>query len=1085
MAGVLFFMLVLHAAFLDRRLYLWGERTPEKIAVRKTKRGRPAGIAKPQSFPYDAGGEVLIQAVRQVAPGVSATLKQTGEMQVWLPASQEGPWPSSPLIASVSDETQNPQPAPFLVTALALNGEATVHLLCACAGRELLASGIVAGADLTFWAYALHLAGALVLRQQYLPSIRNDETGYFACWEPVCVGRDAEQMRSLARQMPAVARALTAIDRKPGKSAPRQASVPDVSASSVLQAFLQVVLDHLVRASADIAGLGVPAPAKTRGKKWGYASVHDEWLRGLRSNDGCLLGDPEELTRFAEEVRAWSHPVRLTASAPFRLCFRLDEPAGESHETAATDTISEAVASVRAEKTEGEPQELWRVHFFLQGQEDRSLLLPVREVWRPKRKHTALLGRGGFNAREYLLSALGQASSVCSGIAASLSAAEPEGYTLDAVEAHEFLTRRAPALEQAGFGVLLPAWWSRRGTKTRLKARGHIKTSATLDGTGLGKLSLDALVQFQWDVALGDKTLTERELHLLANLKAPLVKIRGQWVELNAEEIRQALAFWKKRRDTLSLREALHVALGAAAPIEQQGIEFDSVQAEGWMDDLLRQLDSATPHTPVPIPEGLNGELRPYQERGFSWLVFLRRWGLGACLADDMGLGKTIQTLTLFLHNQSSSGKPVRPTLVVCPTSVVHNWRRETQQFTPGLSVMVHHGTERKKGAAFLKQVHQHQLVLTSYGLLQRDTEALQQVEWDGVVLDEAQNIKNPETKQARAARSLRAAYRIALTGTPVENHVGDLWSIMEFLNPGLLGTQTDFRRHFLLPIQASRDTETAERLKKLTAPFILRRLKSDKSIIQDLPEKQEMKVFCNLTKEQTSLYAAVLQDLENGLERTDSDIQRNGIVLATLAKLKQVCNHPAQFLGDNSAIPDRSGKLARLCEMIEEILEVKDRALIFTQFAEMGTLLQRHLQDTFGRECFFLHGGTPKTRRDRMVERFQSDDGPSLFILSIRAGGTGLNLTRANHVFHYDRWWNPAVENQATDRAYRIGQKRNVQVHKFICAGTLEENIDALIESKKAIAEDVVGTGEGWLTKLSNRDLKRILALSKDAVGD
>jgi len=923
-------MLILHAAFLERCLYLWGERTPEENASHTLRRGRPAKSPKPQSFPYDAGGETLIQAVRLVAPGITPTIKQIREVVAWLPASQERPWPSSPLIASPSEDLlPSLQPLPFRVTALALDGEASVHLLCACAGRELLASGIMAGFDLIFWAHALHLAGALVLRQQYLPSLRKDKTGYHACWEPICVGNDAEQMRTLSRQMPAAARALAVPDSTREKTSGTKPPAP--ASLSVLQTFLHVVLDYLVRASGDIAGLNGQATTRTRGKKWGYASVHDEWLRGLRSNESLLVGDSEELDRFSEEIRAWSRPVRLTVSAPFRLCFRLDEPADHSQETAATDTLSADWVSARSEKSDSDSKDLWNVHFFLQGQEDRSLLLPVREVWRPKRKNTPLFERSDFNAREYLLSALGQAASVCPEITTSLRAASPEGYPLDALGAHEFLTRRAPALEQAGFGVLLPAWWSRRGTKTRLKARGRIKTSATLDGTGLGKLSLDALVQFQWDIALGDKTLSERELRLLADLKAPLVKIRGQWVELNAEEIRQALAFWKKRRDTLPLREALHVALGAAAPIEQQGIEFEGVQAEGWMDDLLRQLDSSTPNTPVPIPDGLQGELRPYQERGFSWLAFLRRWGLGACLADDMGLGKTIQTLTLFLHNQSSDNGPKSPTLIVCPTSVVQNWRREAQQFTPDLSVMVHHGTERKKGAAFLRQARQHQLVLTSYGLLQRDTEALQKIEWDGVILDEAQNIKNPETKQARAARALRANYRIALTGTPVENHVGDLWSIMEFLNPGLLGTQADFRRHFLLPIQASRDTETARRLKRLTAPFILRRLKSDKSIIQDLPEKQEMKVFCNLTREQTSLYAAVLQDLDNGLESSDSDIQRNGIVLATLAKLKQVCNHPAQFLGDNSTTQDRSGKLARLCEMLEEILEVKDRALIFT----------------------------------------------------------------------------------------------------------------------------------------------------------
>jgi SNF2 family DNA or RNA helicase len=353
------------------------------------------------------------------------------------------------------------------------------------------------------------------------------------------------------------------------------------------------------------------------------------------------------------------------------------------------------------------------------------------------------------------------------------------------------------------------------------------------------------------------------------------------------------------------------------------------------------------------------------------------------------------------------------------------------------------------------------------------------------VVLDEAQNIKNPDTKQSRAARALTADYRIALTGTPVENHVGDLWAIMEFLNPGLLGSKGAFKEIFFRPIQMYRDEEASARLKRLTGPFILRRVKTDTSIISDLPEKMEVKEYCALTKEQATLYAAVLRDAEQGLDDAEG-IQRRGIILSILSRLKQVCNHPAHFMGDGSMINGRSGKLNRLEEMLEEILENRERALIFTQFAQMGEILKRHLQETFGRETLFLYGGVTKNKRDRMVERFQEEkDAPPFFVLSLKAGGTGLNLTRANHVFHYDRWWNPAVENQATDRAFRIGQTRRVQVHKFLCSGTLEERIDEMIERKTAIADKVVGTGEGWLTELSNEDLKTLFALSKDAVGD
>jgi SNF2 family DNA or RNA helicase len=449
-----------------------------------------------------------------------------------------------------------------------------------------------------------------------------------------------------------------------------------------------------------------------------------------------------------------------------------------------------------------------------------------------------------------------------------------------------------------------------------------------------------------------------------------------------------------------------------------------------------------------------------------------------------MGLGKTVQALALI--ERSWRGEDRRPTLLVCPTSVIGNWEKEAARFTPHLPVLVHHGARRAR-SELRKEAARHAIVISSYALLHRDLEALKDVDWAAAVLDEAQNIKNAETKQARAARAIGAPVRVALTGTPVENNVGDLWSLMEFLNPSFLGSQAEFKRTFFVPIQAARDPEATARLKRLTGPFILRRLKTDRAIITDLPDKMEMKVFCTLTREQASLYQAVMADALAALKGVGAeDIQRKGVILATLSKLKQVCNHPAQFLGDNSPLPGRSGKLARLSEMLEEVLEVGDRALVFTQFAEMGTMLRRHLQETFGREVLFLHGGVPKAQRDRMVERFQADEGGApIFILSLKAGGTGLNLTRANHVFHFDRWWNPAVEDQATDRAFRIGQRRNVQVHKFLCAGTLEEKIDEMIEKKKGIAAQVVGTSEAWLTALSTSQLRELMTLHARAVAD
>jgi SNF2 family DNA or RNA helicase len=703
-----------------------------------------------------------------------------------------------------------------------------------------------------------------------------------------------------------------------------------------------------------------------------------------------------------------------------------------------------------------------------------------------------------FNVREYLLTALGQASALCRPVEASLKSQTPGGFTTDGGGAHTFLTETAWLLEQAGFGVLLPAWWTRRGTRQRLTVRASAKTPSLRDGSGL---TLDQVIEFDWQVALGDQPLSPGELEALARLKQPLVRVRGQWVQVGAEEIEAALDFWRKQESgRASLREVVRMALGAArAP---GGLEVSGVEATGWLSDFLGELDGRVEFRELPAPAAFHGTLRPYQVRGYSWLAFHRRWGLGACLADDMGLGKTVQTLALVQRDWEAAASPPpkrpsktrkkparksrgRPTLLICPTSVVGNWRKEAERFTPELPVLVHQGTKRAKGAGFRREAGRHALVVSSYSLLYRDRDVLGGVDWGGVILDEAQNVKNPETKQAQAARSLRAEYRLALTGTPVENHVGDLWSILEFLNPGLLGTQGEFRRNFFVPIQASRDAEAAGRLKRLTAPFVLRRLKTDRSIIADLPAKLEMKVYCNLTREQASLYAAVVGEATRTIDDAEG-IQRKGLILGTLSKLKQVCNHPAQFLGDNSPLPGRSGKLARLAEMLEEVLEAGDRALLFTQFTTMGALIQRHLQETFGQEVLYLHGGVPARQRDCLVDRFQNDPhGPRLFLLSLKAGGTGLNLTAANHVFHFDRWWNPAVENQATDRAFRIGQSRNVQVHKFLCVGTLEEKIDEMIERKQEVAGRVVGEGEAWLTELSNEQLKDLFALRREAIGD
>jgi SNF2 family DNA or RNA helicase len=504
------------------------------------------------------------------------------------------------------------------------------------------------------------------------------------------------------------------------------------------------------------------------------------------------------------------------------------------------------------------------------------------------------------------------------------------------------------------------------------------------------------------------------------------------------------------------------------------------VDASGWLGALLDDaLHSSV--DPVPTPDGFEGELRPYQERGVGWLAFLGRVGLGACLADDMGLGKTAQVIASMLSDRVDG-----PTLVVCPTSVLDNWEREVNRFAPTLSVMVHHGAGRMRDheELFSERAADHDVVLTSYHLVARDIDVLEAVRWGRFVLDEAQQVKNPYTAQARAVHRLEAPRRIALTGTPVENRLSDLWAIMHTVNPGLLGSARSFKRRFAGPIERDQDAEATDRLQRIVTPFLLRRLKSDRSIIDDLPDKVERTQRCPLTREQATLYQAVVDDLIDQAKGLDG-IDRRGAVLAGIMKLKQVCNHPAHFAKDSSTMAGRSGKLARTEELLDQVFAAGDKSLLFTQYSEWGTMLAPYLARRFGIEVPWLHGKLTRKRRDAIVSDFQDADGPPLLVISLKAGGTGLNLTAASHVLHYDRWWNPAVEDQATDRAYRIGQHRNVVVNKLVSSGTVEEKIDEMITSKRALAESVVGAGDGWITELSTDELRDLLTLRTDMIED
>jgi SNF2 family DNA or RNA helicase len=1028
-------MIALHIAFIDGAPFLWGERgdrgNPDGGDVREAGSG----------YPFDPGEKGLRDALKIVAPGMKSP-KDGSRKVIWLPSRGNVPSPSSPVMGTAFGQRQKVIMRPYETTVRKLSPEEFLEI-AALAGEEGIAGeGVLFGSSVRWCGQMAKVMVNAAVKETFLPgAVRNGEW-WEARWLPLPDESDERALDSLAVTMPGACRCMTDSAEAP----------PETPPEMMVRRLLAHGLDFLARHATEAGSSG-------RGKRV-PESIHEAWLTALVSDDAVIRwSDEKETKEFARQIEQWRRPVDITAQSPYRFCFRLSEPAEDAPEKA--------------------PPDSWNVEYLLQPRSDPSLLVPVADMWNPKSGVSRQMEKYGGAATEFMLTALGQASGVSPGVADSLKHKHPGGFALDASGAWQFLREQAEVLRGAGFTVLLPSWWMGRGPARKLGLKAQVKSQKMQGGSGM---TLDEMVSFDLAACLGEETLDIEELRALARLKAPLVKVRGQWTQIDQNEIAAAIRFLEKReRNSLSAREALVMALGADRQFG--GLTVDKVVAEGWMKDLLEQLSGRRDFETLPTPERFEGRLRPYQERGYSWLAFLRRWGLGACLADDMGLGKTVQTLALIQRERESGEN--RPVLLICPTSVVNNWRKETEKFTPDVNVLIHHGPDRRKKEAFAEAASEHSLVVSSYALLHRDIDFLKDMDWAGIILDEAQNVKNPETKQSKAARAIKAGYRIALTGTPVENHVGDLWALMDFLNPGLLGTQSAFKRNFFQPIQIWHQEGASQRLRALTGPFILRRLKTDRSIITDLPEKIEQKEFCTLTKEQASLYKAVLDDLTERLE-TAEGIERRGLVLATLSKLKQVCNHPAQFIGDRSSLDHRSGKLARLEELLTEIREVNERTLVFSQFAEMGGLLQRHFQDRYGEEVFFLHGGVLKKKRDEMVERFQNDPrAPKLFILSLKAGGTGLNLTGANHVVHYDRWWNPAVENQATDRAFRIGQNRTVEVHKFIVSGTLEERIDEMIERKTGIAGQVVGSGEQWLTELSNEDLRKLIELSSDAVGD
>jgi SNF2 family DNA or RNA helicase len=1003
--------------------YLWVESAAQAATQ--------SGKRKTQSHPNHLNAERLRDWLKS-SLGVTSRESDFVTYPVPLPSSQGSPLPCPELSTDLDAEAyawSEAEIEPWPIRCFCFNNRAInlindIHFRLIFQGEDFKT-----GSDFLFWYYFTQSLRGILLKDHYIPALRYRarQTGkhpyeVYTGWEFLSPNYEGLINEAAERLPPAAA--------------------PNFEAATVLRHCAEVLLRQAAGSARLTQALEKP--------------LADSWLlpacRPTRQEPWLTTGD----RTLGKQWATWRKQLSGAAGETgFQLGFQLQEAKLEQPDS-------------------------WRLEFRVVSRRDPSLQRPLADYW-PLSGNTRQPWEKDFGSdfEQRLLIDLGQAARVYPALWKGMETAEPSGIDLPLEEAFAFLNETAWVLEDAGFLVSVPAWWTpegRRRAKLRLRPAATAKKAARSATQSL--LSLDQLLEYRYELTLGGEKVGAEEWMQLVETKTPLVQFRGQWVVLDRERMKDMLEFWRRQgeaEENLDMRDWLKRTADEA--------ELFEVDPECALAEMLEKLRHQQRLQPIEDLPGLNAELREYQKRGVAWLVFLEQLGLSGCLADDMGLGKTLQVIARLVMAQGEAGHG--PSLLIAPTSVLGNWRKEIERFAPQLTTRLHHGSERcKDEEEFAAAAQAVDVVIVSYPLALRDAKLFQALKWRRIVLDEAQNIKNPEAKQTKAIFKLNADYRWALTGTPVENRLLDLWSIFNFLNPGYLGKQAAFRKAFETPIQRDNDPVKSAMLKRLVEPFILRRVKTDPAIIRDLPDKVENKQYCNLSKEQASLYEAVVRDVEQQLEASEG-IQRQGLMLSTLMKLKQICNHPAQFLQDDSAFTsERSHKLERLGDMLADALAEGESALIFTQFTEIGARLERYCRSRLDCQTYYLHGGTARHTREKMIAEFQNPDTPPVvFILSLKAGGVGITLTRANHVFHFDRWWNPAVEDQATDRAFRIGQTKNVFVHKFITLGTLEERIDQMIDAKKKIAGAIVGNDESWLTQLDNAAFKQLIRLNQAAV--
>ncbi len=903
-------------------------------------------------------------------------------------------------------------------------------------------------ASLAWAPLAATLAHRLVDEGQVVPNI-NADTGQ-SSWVPMIDASTADTLRSLAQTMPAVFGCLH----------------PGAKPWQLTAAFVNSLVNAIVRQRLWGASAGGPEARDRRP----VAVVTRRVLASLIAGDAVVASNGPEraaLDAIADEIERWS--AGITSRSPlvdFTVFVRLqpDEP-----DLQEIDLVE--MGPVDSEVTElvDEPDDLWRAELFVAPASDPSLFVSAEKVWGlPSELAPGVDAARAQAALRFARAKLLVASPTLSG---RLDRQHPAAVLLPLEAIMHIVNNDLDVIGDTGVVLQLPLWWTK---PKRLRSVGRATpTDTPITGAGL---TAKVIVSIDWRVALGDQVLSEGELERLALAKYDIVSIGGRWSAIDRDSVARALTTVLRLRNQMATASASDLLTFAP----DESVELT---ASGWADALLAgELNDRV--EPIVSPQGFVGTLRPYQQRGVGWLAFLSRVGLGAVLADDMGLGKTAQLLALIAHETECDttapdmARTCGPTLVICPVSVVHNWETESARFVPSLRVAAHHGAARTDSEGLQEWVSQHDLVITTYATATRDADALASIHWARVVIDEAQHVKNARTNAARALRRIPARQRIALTGTPVENRLSDLWAVIDLVNPGVLGTAEHFRRTIAVPIERHRDEAVIARLRAVISPLMLRRSKADRSLVPELPPKIEATAWATLTREQASLYRAVTDRL---LERLPNmtGMDRRGAIVAAITRLKQICNHSVHYLGDSSRLEGRSGKLTRFDELLDDAFDADDRVIAFTQYVEMGKLVQRHLATRLGFEVPFLNGSVTKRRRDVMVAEFQSGTIP-LLLVSLKAGGSGLNLTAASQVIHIDRWWNPAVEDQASDRAWRIGQTSTVFVHRLATRGTIEERIDQLMDEKRALAASVIGTGEGWITELSTDDLRRLIILEQ-----